>query len=240
MGKLNILKGNIFTSKAEVLVNTVNCVGVMGAGIALEFRLRYPKLYEAYKLKCQYGEIQTGQTWLYEIEDPTSTIKAVLNFPTKNDWKQPSKERYLHDGLEHFANTIENFNYTSIAFPMLGAQKGGLTPEVSLGIMQRYLQSLSDRIEISIYQYDQQAKDDLFDAFYTKIMQLDSETVAKITRLSLPKVDMLYKYLNAGKIVQINQLLKIPGIGLKSLEKLFFFAMDNNISSSVNVQNNLF
>jgi O-acetyl-ADP-ribose deacetylase (regulator of RNase III) len=131
------IKGNIFTTKAQTIVNTVNCVGVMGAGIALEFRLREPEMYRRYVEICKAGKLSPGVLWLYKSAQP-----QVLNFPTKKDWKHPSRPEYLENGLSKFAATYREKGITSIAFPMLGADKGGLPIHVSREIMRRYLSPL--------------------------------------------------------------------------------------------------
>ena len=79
---IKIISGNIFTSKCQTIVNTINCVGVMGAGIALECRLRYPEMYKKYVELCENREISIGILWLYKSED-----RWILNFPTKKHWK---------------------------------------------------------------------------------------------------------------------------------------------------------
>ncbi len=98
---VRIRKGNIFTSAHQTLVNTVNCKGVMGAGIALEFKLRLPEMYEQYVDKCKNREIAIGKSWLYKPSpsDPRGSewTKWVLNFPTKWHWKYDSKLEYLEE-----------------------------------------------------------------------------------------------------------------------------------------------
>ena len=120
------IHGNIFTSKHQTLVNTVNCVGVMGAGIAQEFKYRYPEMFEKYVTLCKMRQMQIGKLWIYE---PPDQSRKILNFPTKNDWKHPSKYEYLIKGLERFLETYKEKDVRSIAFPLLGAQNGGLDPE---------------------------------------------------------------------------------------------------------------
>ena len=105
---IKILTGNIFTTKCSTIVNTVNCVGVMGAGIAYEFRLRYPKMHERYKEICKYNLLKIGTLWIYRADN-----KNILNFPTKIDWKKQSKTEYLEKGLQKFIDTyhctVEDF-----------------------------------------------------------------------------------------------------------------------------------
>jgi len=95
------LSGNIFNSKTDALVNTVNCVGVMGKGIALEFRRRYPKMFKEYQRFCKRGELKPGQILPYRKETPW-----ILNFAIKNHWRNPSKIEWIEICLEKFVKII--------------------------------------------------------------------------------------------------------------------------------------
>ncbi len=141
---LNVIEGNIFDSKCQTLVNTVNCVGVMGKGIALEFKKRFPDMFPKYQDLCRQKLIKPGLLWLYKTES-----HWVLNFPTKDHWKKNSKIEYLELGLSKFLETYKQKGITSIAFPLLGASNGGIDPDVSLEVMKRYLSKCD--IEVEIY-----------------------------------------------------------------------------------------
>ena len=91
---ITYLNGNLFDSKAQVLTNAVNCVGVMGKGVALEFKTRYPKMHSEYVNRCTKGEMKIGEPWFWE--DDTS---QVLNFPTKQHWRNPSSLESIELGL---------------------------------------------------------------------------------------------------------------------------------------------
>ena len=137
--------GNIFDSKMQTIVNTINCVGVMGKGIALEFKNRYPDMYKEYVGMCARGEVSPGKPYLYS--DMFGTF--ILNFPTKNHWKSPSKLSYIVDGLDWFVGNYSSMGITSVAFPPLGCGNGGLSWELVGPIMYRKLKDLP--IEIEIY-----------------------------------------------------------------------------------------
>ena len=94
---IELVRGNIFNTKAQVVVNTVNCVGVMGKGIALVYKLRYPKMFDLYQEHCKSKLIGIGKLWLYKGEPDAPW---VLNFPTKFHWKYPSKLEYVEKGLQ--------------------------------------------------------------------------------------------------------------------------------------------
>lgn len=222
---LTIKKGNIFTSQCQVIVNTVNCVGVMGAGIALECRLRYPEMFYQYAELCDKQKISIGKLWIYDTGD-----KKILNFPTKKHWKYPSKEEYLHAGLQQFSDSYQQKRIDSIAFPMLGADKGGMPEQKSKEIMMSHLDRLP--INIEIYQYDRKAKDDLYDKTKEWLLLQDIDSIS--TELKIKKY-YLEKVLNAmddEDIVQLNQLSRVNGIGIKTLEKIFEGSRKSNISNS--------
>lgn len=141
---IKIIIGNIFDSNAETLVNTVNCVGVMGKGIASEFKKKYPQMFLEYKEMCSKQLLKPGKLHVY-IED--NKVK-VINFPTKNHWRSPSKVEYIIEGLEWFVNNYEYLNISSIAFPPLGCGNGGLSWDYIGPLMYHYLKDLPINIEI--------------------------------------------------------------------------------------------
>lgn len=119
---IHFLEGNIFESDAEALVNAVNTVGVMGKGIALEFKNRYPVNYEMYKAACENKMLKTGMVLAVRESDG----KTIINFPTKAHWKDASKYEYIIEGLKSLSHKIEEFKLNSIAMPALGCGLGGL------------------------------------------------------------------------------------------------------------------
>ncbi len=143
---IEIVEGNIFESDSQTIVNTVNCVGAMGKGIALEYKKRYPDMFLQYKNLCEKHLLKTGLLWLYKTPD-----KWILNFPTKDHWRSPSKIEYLETGLDKFVKTYKEKEISSISFPLLGASNGGIPPNVSFNIMHRYL--IQCDIPIKIYKY---------------------------------------------------------------------------------------
>lgn len=142
---MKILLGNIFDSKCSTLVNTVNCVGVMGKGIALDFKKKYPSMFDEYQKLCKDGRVKPGQPYLYR--DLTGI--SIINFPTKNNWRSPSKFSYITKGLKWFRQSYRELGITSIAFPPLGCGNGGLSWDDIGPEMYRALKDLP--IEIEIY-----------------------------------------------------------------------------------------
>lgn len=141
---LKVLIGNMFESKAKTLVNTVNCVGVMGKGVALEFKNRYPDMYKEYVLLCNKGLVKPGEPYLY-----TNLLgDSIINFPTKEDWRSVSNIQYVICGLKWFRDNYEDMKIQSVAFPPLGCGNGGLLWEDVGPIMYRALNDLPIDIEI--------------------------------------------------------------------------------------------
>ena len=138
----------IFDSSAQTLVNTINCVGVMGKGLALEFKNRYPAMFDKYKSFCDKGVFKPGVLWIYKAEDG----KWILNFPTKIDWKNPSKIEYIEEGLKKFVEIWSEKGITSVAFPLLGCSNGGLNPDEVIPIMEKYLNQC-EGLDVTIYDH---------------------------------------------------------------------------------------
>lgn len=217
---ITIIKGNIFTSKCQTLVNTVNCVGVMGAGIALEFKFRYPQMFKRYFELCQQNMIKIGTLWIYK----NVANKLILNFPTKMHWKYPSKLEYVEKGLAKFLETYKEKEITSIAFPILGASKGGLDEHLVISIMQRYL--LKANIPVEIYKYDPNADDDLYKRFKEIFLNTDLIKLKKDTKLRTNYIEKLKEALLDDRIRSLSRLATVNGIGIKTLEKSFQYAMN--------------
>jgi O-acetyl-ADP-ribose deacetylase (regulator of RNase III) len=219
-----IINGNIFNTQLQTVVNTVNCVGVMGKGIALVFKLRYPEMFDIYGNHCKNGNISIGKLWLYKGE---KNAPFVLNFPTKFHWKYPSKIEYLVKGLEKFCDTYKDQGITSIAFPLLGAHNGGLDKEEVLSIMLQYLEKCD--IPIEIYEYDPNAPDDLFEKFSQNWSSLSSLEIKEHTSISKDKIATITLAIETGKVSSMIGLINERGIGLKTMEKCFRFVMNLQI-----------
>lgn len=145
---LRYVTTDLFESPAQVLVNTVNTVGVMGKGIAKEFASIYPEMYEEYRTLCEKHMFDVGQLWLYK-----TSHKWVLNFPTKKHWRSPSKVTYIEAGLKKFAETYAQKGITSISFPLLGCGNGGLDFESQVQpVVEQYLKPLPIDVFIHLSQ----------------------------------------------------------------------------------------
>jgi O-acetyl-ADP-ribose deacetylase (regulator of RNase III) len=144
---IEYLEGDLLKAKTQVVVNTVNCEGVMGKGLALQFKKNFPDMFAEYKKKCKEGKISIGKLDLYK-----SPFRYwILNFPTKDHWRIPSKLEYIEKGLAEFAGKYQEWGITSIAFPRLGCQQGGLNWIDVKPIMDKYLDLPGLRVEIFSY-----------------------------------------------------------------------------------------
>ncbi len=122
---IELTRGNILRAEAEALVNTVNCVGFMGKGIALQFKKAYPANYEAYRKACDAGEVRPGRMFVFELESMLNP-KCVINFPTKRDWRTKSRYEDVESGLKALISEVRRLGIRSIAVPPLGCGLGGL------------------------------------------------------------------------------------------------------------------
>ena len=117
--------GDILKAEAEALVNTVNCYGVMGRGIALQFKKKFPENFKQYKKVCDARELHPGRMFVFSTEEMFNP-KYVINFPTKNHWKGRSKIEDIDSGLEALVDDVRRLGIQSIAIPPLGCGLGGL------------------------------------------------------------------------------------------------------------------
>lgn len=147
---IRYVKGDILESSAQALVNTVNTVGVMGKGIALQFKKAFPNNFKAYHAACKRGELQTGKMFVTCDSNLNIGAKTIVNFPTKADWKKSSEYAYIEEGLKDLVNVIRTHQIKSIAIPPLGAGNGGLEWERVKKMIAAELGSLD--IEILIYE----------------------------------------------------------------------------------------
>ena len=121
---IEYVRGDLLAARSEALVNAVNCVGVMGRGVALAFKRRFPDNYKAYKAACDRGELQPGRMFVFETGELTPRV--IINFPTKQHWRDRSRLADIDSGLSALVDEIERHRIHSIALPPLGCGLGGL------------------------------------------------------------------------------------------------------------------
>jgi len=142
--------GNLLESKAEALVNTVNCVGIMGKGIALQFKQAFPDNFKAYEKACQNYEVAIGKMFVYSTGKLFSP-KYIINFPTKQHWKSKSRIEDIEAGLNDLKRVLKKLNIRSIAIPPLGSGLGGLD---WFAVKKLIIKELSDVQEVEILLYE--------------------------------------------------------------------------------------
>ena len=144
---ITYVTGNLLDSNTQCLVNTVNCEGYMGKGIAYQFKLAYPKNNEEYIKACKSGVLRVGKLFYYREKD-----KLIINFPTKNKWRENSKMEYIAYGLDELVIIIEKLSIKSIAIPPLGSGNGGLIWSQVKILLQQKLSKIADSVDIFIYE----------------------------------------------------------------------------------------
>ena len=122
---IELTRGNILRANAEALVNTVNCVGFMGKGIALQFKKAYPENFDAYRKACAVGEVHPGRMFIFDLRSMLNP-KYVVNFPTKRDWRANSRYEDIESGLQALVAEARRLGIRSIVVPPLGCGLGGL------------------------------------------------------------------------------------------------------------------
>jgi O-acetyl-ADP-ribose deacetylase (regulator of RNase III) len=128
----------------------VNCVGIMGKGIALQFKQAYPDNFKAYEKACDHNEITTGKMFVYST-GALFGVKYIINFPTKKHWKENSKINYIREGLDDLIQVIKKNDIKSIALPPLGCGNGGLNWNEVKPIIFEKLSKLPD-LQVFIYE----------------------------------------------------------------------------------------
>jgi len=214
-------KGNIFDTECQTIVNTVNTDGVMGAGIALEFKIRFPDMFEEYLELCKQEIIKIGYMQLYTIPiNPIGKYEKILNFPTKTTWRLPSKHSYLEIGLKALSKQYKALRITSIAFPLLGANNGKIGSEDSIRIMEEHL--IDFDIPIEIWTLDPKAKDKVFEAFRNRMLSLDNNVLKDMLKLSDKVINTLKVHLHRDDVNSFSILSRIKGLNNKIITQAYY------------------
>lgn len=218
------ISGNLFNTKAMAVVNTVNCVGAMGKGIALDFKLRFPKMFEEYQRICSQHLLKPGQILPY-----TKSTPIILNFAIKDNWKDPSKVKWVEETLQKFVDNYKKLGITSIAFPWMGAMNGGIPIEIIKSLTRKYLSTLTD-IDIEVYDFDPNVPCTLYKTL-EYIVNKNIHTPSELEDMSNIKARYWSKITEAvkdDKTKSINNLCHyiVDGkriIGKTNIERLFAF-----------------
>jgi O-acetyl-ADP-ribose deacetylase (regulator of RNase III) len=198
--------GNILFADAEALVNTVNCVGVMGRGIALQFKNAYPTNFKEYEAACQRQEVQPGRMFVFstgELANP----KYIINFPTKRHWRGNSRMEDIDSGLIDLVNIIQRLEIRSIAIPPLGSGLGGLEWSEVKPRIEKALQGLPE-VKVLIYEPKGAPTSD---------KMVHSREVPEMTAGRAALVELISRYLNG---------LLDPFVSLLEVHKLMYFMQE--------------
>ncbi|MBS1505208.1 MAG: macro domain-containing protein [Bacteroidetes bacterium] len=179
--------GNVLESPAEALVNTVNTVGVMGKGIALQFKKEFPFNTRKYEEACQNGLIGIGKLLVVRDTSLATGEKVIINFPTKKDWRKPSEYSFIESGLKDLVRLIHEEKIKSIAIPPLGSGNGGLDWQRVKGILERHLSDLP----IQVYVYEPNAL----------IQDAMKKERVKLTPARAMLLDVLYDLVRNGEFI---------------------------------------
>ena len=149
---ISITTQNIFGSRAQALVNPVNLQGVSGAGLALEFKNRFPEIvFSSYKRDCKDGTLQIGKVSYVTVVNPKDeNVVVIVNFPTKDHWKDPSDMSYIRRGLESLRELILDLKISSISIPLLGCGLGGLDSDEVIKTINEFLKDLDCEVIIHV------------------------------------------------------------------------------------------
>ena len=182
----------------------------MGKGIALEFKLRYEPMYLEYRKVCECHQLKPGMLHLWNKSDPW-----ILNFPTKNHWRPKSKIEYIEAGLSKFAETYESKGITSIAFPELGTNQGGLAWKDVREKMFEFLEPLPS-LEVEIYHYDPTAQDSEFDRFKQKVHRFDIHDYKDHLSLTKKQAWIIKDAVEKDYLRNMDDISKLKGFSKKS------------------------
>lgn len=147
---MNYTQGNILDTDMEVIINPVNTFGVMGKGLALQFKQKFPHNYKVYKEACKNQTIAIGKLLLVDESD-LEQKKYIINFPTKKHWRSPSQIEYIEEGLKDLVRIIKENTFESIAIPALGCGLGGLKWEEVKLLLEKYLKDV-EKVEITVFE----------------------------------------------------------------------------------------
>lgn len=196
-------QGDILTAEAEALVNTVNCVGVMGRGIALQFKQAFPPNFKAYAAACKRGEVQPGRMLVFDTGQLT-TPRFIINFPTKRHWRGKSRIEDIEAGLAALVEEVRTRNIRSIAIPPLGSGLGGLDWDDVRPRIERALAALPE-VDVIIFGPQSGVADNRVNR---------SSDVPSMTPGRAALVSLMKRYLDA---------LLDPTITLLEVHKLMYF-----------------
>jgi len=186
---IKYIKGNLLEAPAQALVNTINTVGVMGKGIALQFKEAFPNNYSRYVEACKTGWLQPGRLLVVTETSPAGD-KIIINFPTKTQWRLKSKYEYIESGLIALTAELDKGQIKSIAIPPLGCGNGGLRWSRVKQLIEQYLSRFTF-IEVLVYEPD--------DSIQTKLKEGRNDVEVKLTPARSMLLYAMYYYEASGE-----------------------------------------
>ena len=196
--------GDILREDVEAIVNTVNCVGIMGRGLALQFKNKFPQNFKEYQLACKNKEVQLGKMFVHQTGQLINP-KYIINFPTKGHWKQNSKIEDISNGLDDLITIIEKYSIKSIAIPPLGSGLGGLDWNQVKKLIEEKLKNINCTVI-------------LFEPLEQKIEKSITKEIPKMTAGRAALIGLMDRYL---------QGLMDPFISLIEVHKLMYFMQES-------------
>jgi len=223
---VKVVVGDLFKSRAQTLVNTVNCVGVMGKGVALGFKERFPDMFEDYVRRCERREVRLGRPYLYKGE----TEPWVLNFPTKDHWRSVARLDAIVEGLEHLERNYRDWGITSLAVPPLGCGEGQLEWGVVGPTLYRHLDRLL--IPVELYGPYGTPHEELEYSFLERSLPGfeaggDSTSIPESFRVTAGEVALV------AILAQVQKSRYRTAIGRTTFQKLAYFATRSGIPTGL-------
>ncbi|MDC9620442.1 macro domain-containing protein [Xenorhabdus sp. XENO-7] len=213
---IELTSGDILRADAEAIVNTVNCVGVMGRGIALQFKNAWPDNFKAYAVACKRKEVQPGNMFIFET-DQLANPRFIINFPTKRHWRGASRMEDIDSGLKALVEDIKKYDIKSIAIPPLGAGLGGLDWELVRKKIETAMSELAE-VHVLIYQPKGAPEND---------RMAHHKEVPKMTAGRAVLIELMQRYLKG---------LLDPSVSLLEVHKLLYFVQEAGEPLRLNYQ----
>ena len=213
---------SLFNSNCSYLVNTVNTVGFMGKGLALEMALRFPELELDYKEKCKVGSIKIGSIDSFVVDKFT-----IVNFPTKEHYKNPSSYSFIEKGLISLKDFIQSNNINNIAIPLLGSSNGGLEKDQVINLIGHYLSSVNSNIYICLDDLEYAEGDEL--RMIEEFNHTNFLNLASFLRIKPATIEELNSI--KGKLRRFKDLMMIEEVTKITYSKLFRYFYFNKKDS---------
>jgi O-acetyl-ADP-ribose deacetylase (regulator of RNase III) len=225
---IKIERGNVLQARADAIVNTVNCVGFMGKGVALQFKKAYPENFEAYQKACRAEEVQPGRMFIFD-RGSMLDVKYIINFPTKRHWKGKSLYEDIETGLAALVHDVRRLKIRSIAIPPLGCGLGGLDWSRVRPMIERAFAALPE-VEVQLFEpagapapenmpvRTKRPHLTMARALLIRLMQQYSTMEYRLTLLEIQK--LAYFLQEAGQPLRLNYQAELYGPYAPNLNKV--------------------